>query len=116
MAAARPAPPEVGDGARTLIVGVAFALAAAAVLYVGTDRWALLPGAAAVAGVIAGLVQFGRPGLGGWWAALMLYAVLFWVTFVLPWLYPRPRPPYPGPSATPADAAPRADRSDRVNR
>ncbi|MCX5150491.1 DUF3376 domain-containing protein [Streptomyces sp. NBC_00320] len=90
-------PPDVGDGARTLIVGAAFALAAAAVLYVGTDRWALLPGAAAVAGVIAGLVQFGRPGLGGWWAALMLYAVLFWVTFVLPWLYPRPRPPVSGP-------------------
>ncbi|WP_369777459.1 patatin-like phospholipase family protein [Streptomyces sp. R33] len=82
--------PDVGDGARTLIVGAAFALAAAAVLYVGTDRWALLPGAAAVAGVIAGLVQFGRPGLGGWWAALILCAVLSWVTFVLPWLYPRP--------------------------
>ncbi|MCX4626658.1 DUF3376 domain-containing protein [Streptomyces sp. NBC_01443] len=95
--------PDVGDGARTLIVGAAFALAAAAVLYVGTDRWALLPGAAVVAGVIAGLVQCGRPGLGGWWAALILYAVLFWVTFVLPWLYPRPRLPVSGA----------ADRTDR---
>ncbi|MGW8779154.1 patatin-like protein [Streptomyces sp. NPDC055796] len=83
--------PEVGDGYRTLIVGACFALAAAAVLYVGTDRWRLLPGAAVIAGAIAALVQFGRPGLGGWWAALALYAVLFWTTFVLPWLYPRQR-------------------------
>ncbi|MFD5509718.1 DUF3376 domain-containing protein [Streptomyces sp. NPDC127051] len=83
--------PDPGDGRRTLIVGACFALAAAAVLYVGTDRWLLLPVAAAVAGAIAALVQFGRPPLGGWWAALALYAVLFWITFVLPWLYPKPR-------------------------
>ncbi|MFB6806968.1 DUF3376 domain-containing protein [Streptomyces sp. NPDC056387] len=85
-------PPDVGDGARTLIVGACFALAAAALLYVGTDRWRLLPGAAAIGGAVAALIQFGRPGLGGWWGALVLYAVLFWVTFVLPWLYPKPRP------------------------
>ncbi|MFD8856356.1 DUF3376 domain-containing protein [Streptomyces vinaceus] len=82
--------PEVG-GWSTVIVGACFALAAAAVLYVGTDRWWLLPAAALIAGGIAALVQFGRPELGGWWAALILYAVLFWVTFVLPWLYPRER-------------------------
>ncbi|MFD7080211.1 DUF3376 domain-containing protein [Streptomyces sp. NPDC059918] len=83
--------PDVGGGWSTLIVGACFALAAAAVLYVGTDRWWLLPGAAVIAGLIAALVQFDRAGLGGWWAALILYAVLFWVTFVLPWLYPRER-------------------------
>ncbi|MER7461312.1 DUF3376 domain-containing protein [Streptomyces sp. NPDC097981] len=106
--------PDVGDGARTLIVGACFALAAAAVLYVGTDRWWLLPGAAAAGGAIAALVQFGRPPLGGWWGVLILYAVLFWITFALPWLYPRPRA---APTdAAPADAAPRADGSDRVNR
>ncbi|MFB7051939.1 DUF3376 domain-containing protein [Streptomyces vinaceus] len=82
--------PEVG-GWSTVIVGACFALAAAAVLYVGTDRWWLLPAAALIAGGIAALVQFGRPELGGWWAALILYAVLFWITFVLPWLYPRER-------------------------
>ncbi|MFF3862507.1 DUF3376 domain-containing protein [Streptomyces sp. NPDC002209] len=101
--------PDVGDGARTVIVAAAFALAAAAVLYVGTDRRALLPGAAAVAGAIAGLVQFGRPGLGGWWAALILYAVLSWVTSVLPWLYPRPHPPVSG-------AAGRTDRRSAPRR
>ncbi|MEV0413726.1 DUF3376 domain-containing protein [Streptomyces sp. NPDC050448] len=101
--------PDVGDGARTLIVGAAFALAAAAVLYVAAGRWWRLPAAAAVGGAIAALVQFGRPGLGGWWGALILYAVLSWVTFVLPRLCPRPW-------TTPIDAAPRADGSDRVNR
>ncbi|MET9883055.1 DUF3376 domain-containing protein [Streptomyces sp. NPDC006430] len=84
--------PDVSDWHRTLIVGASFALAAGLMLYVGTDRWLLLPAAALGAGVVAGLVQFGRGDLGGWWAALALYAVLFWVTFVLPWLYPKPRP------------------------
>ncbi|MEU8840960.1 DUF3376 domain-containing protein [Streptomyces roseus] len=88
-------PRGAGGGPGTaLIVGVCFALAAAAVLYVGTDRWWLLPGAALFAGVLAALIQIGRLGEAapnGWWAALTLYAVLFWVTFVLPWLYPRER-------------------------
>ncbi|WP_030155160.1 DUF3376 domain-containing protein [Streptomyces sp. NRRL S-244] len=86
--------PKVDNGLRTLIVGACFALAAAAVLYVGTDRWWWLPWAAAAAGVIAALIQigqFGGSGPDGWWAALTLYAVLFWITFVLPWLYPKPR-------------------------
>ncbi|MFE2480432.1 DUF3376 domain-containing protein [Streptomyces sp. NPDC059389] len=88
-------PPDTGGSRNTaLIVGVCFALAAAAVLYVGTDRWWLLPGAALIAGVIAAMIQMGRSGgagPNGWWAALILYAVLFWVTFALPWLYPRQR-------------------------
>ncbi|MFD0270385.1 DUF3376 domain-containing protein [Streptomyces sp. NPDC127106] len=88
-------PPDVGAGWRTVIVGAAFALAAGALLDVGADRWEQLLPAAAAAGVVAGLIQFGRGPLGGWWGALILYAVLFWVTFVLPWLYPRPRPQGP---------------------
>lgn len=82
---------DISDWQYTLIIGAAFALAAAAMLYVGTDRWLLLPPAALIAGVLAGLVQLGPVDIGGWWAALALYAALFWVTFVLPWLYPRPR-------------------------
>ncbi len=85
--------PEVGPWQRALITGLAFALAAAAVLYIGTDRWWMPLVAALPAGAVAGLLQFGREGLGGWWGLLILYAVLFWVTFVLPWLYPRPAPP-----------------------
>ncbi|MFI6147765.1 DUF3376 domain-containing protein [Streptomyces sp. NPDC051109] len=88
-------PPDTGHGYGTaLIVGACFALAAAAMLYVGTDRWWWLPWAAAAAGVIAALIQIGQFGgsePSGWWAALTLYAVLFWTTFVLPWLYPKPR-------------------------
>ncbi|MEU7550783.1 DUF3376 domain-containing protein [Streptomyces sp. NPDC044571] len=84
--------PGLAPWACTLVVGAAFALAAAAVLYTATDRRLLLPAAALAAGVIAALVQAGRCGLGGWWAALILYAVLSWVTFVLPWLYTRPKP------------------------
>ncbi|KOU25677.1 hypothetical protein ADK52_11650 [Streptomyces sp. WM6372] len=86
--------PDVDAGRRTLIVGACFALAAAAVLYVGTDRWWWLPWAAAAAGGIAALIQigqFGGKGPSGWWAALTLYAVLVWITLVLPWLYPKPR-------------------------
>ncbi|MFK0252430.1 DUF3376 domain-containing protein [Streptomyces sp. NPDC090445] len=82
-------PPDVGAGWRTVIVGATFALAAGVLLDVGSDRWEQLLPAAAAAGVVAGLIQFGRGPLGGWWGALILYAVLFWVTFVLPWLYPR---------------------------
>ncbi|MGP3689308.1 patatin-like phospholipase family protein [Streptomyces sp. IBSNAI002] len=52
--------------------------------------------AALVAGGAAALVQFGRDGPGGWWAALMVYAVLFVVTAVHPWLYPRPDTEPPG--------------------
>ncbi|MFJ9643395.1 DUF3376 domain-containing protein [Streptomyces sp. NPDC101206] len=85
-------PPDVGAGWRTVIVGAAFALAAGALLEVGADRWEQLLPAAAAAGVLAALVQFGRGPLGGWWGLAVLYAVLCWVTLVLPWLYPRPRP------------------------
>ncbi|MFI5668250.1 DUF3376 domain-containing protein [Streptomyces sp. NPDC051704] len=85
--------PGVG-GWSALIVGACFALAAAAVLYVGTDRWWLLPCAALIAGGIAALIQIGQLGgdsPNGWWAALTLYAVLSWIALVLPWLYPRQR-------------------------
>ncbi|MEW2416030.1 hypothetical protein AB0953_20240 [Streptomyces sp. NPDC046866] len=106
-------PPDLGPGWRSLVIGAAFALAAAGVLDAGTDRWLLFPVAALVAGGWAALVQFGRPALdNGWWGALMLYAVLFWVTFVLPWLYPRAAP---RPTRRPGTQPP-ADRSDRVNR
>ncbi|NXY99026.1 DUF3376 domain-containing protein, partial [Streptomyces sp. BR123] len=102
-------PPDVGAGWRTVIVGGTSALAAGALLDVGSDRWEQLIPAAAAAGAVAGLIQFGRGPLGGWWGALILGAVLFWVTFVLPWLCPRPRPPGEG-------AGPSPRRSDRVNR
>ncbi|MEU9147197.1 DUF3376 domain-containing protein [Streptomyces sp. NPDC048349] len=91
----------------TPLVGAACALAAGALLYVGTDpahRWRGVL-AALVAGAVAALVQFGRDGLGGWWAALIVYAVLFVVTAVHPWLY-----------AEPADTEPQARPSARVNR
>ncbi|WP_322975513.1 DUF3376 domain-containing protein [Streptomyces sp. NBC_00162] len=78
----------------TLIVGAVFGLAAAALLSVGTDKahWWRGVLAALFAGGVAALVQFGRDGLGGWWAALIVYAVLFVVTAVHPWLYPKPKP------------------------
>ncbi len=76
----------------TPVVGAAFALAAGALLYVGTDpaHWWRGVLAALAAGGAAALVQFGRDGLGGWWAALIVYAVLLVVTAVHPWLYPKP--------------------------
>ncbi|MGR4880945.1 DUF3376 domain-containing protein [Streptomyces sp. LARHCF249] len=90
----------------TPIVGAASVLAAGALLYVGTEpaHWwrGVLP--ALAAGGAAALIQFGRAGLGGWWAALIVYAVLFVVTAVHPWLYPEP------------DTEPPGQPSDRVNR
>ncbi|MFD9406904.1 DUF3376 domain-containing protein [Streptomyces sp. NPDC059989] len=80
----------------TLVVGAAFALAAGALLYVGSDpdpyRWWRATLAALLAGGVAALIQFGRTEPGGWWGALIVYAVLFVVTAVHPWLYPKPRP------------------------
>ncbi|MET9958703.1 DUF3376 domain-containing protein [Streptomyces sp. NPDC006326] len=90
----------------TLVVGAAFALAAAALLYAGTERWLLLPAATLAAGVIAALVQAGRCGLGGWWAALILYAVLAWVTSVLPRPAARPGPGRRGPGRPSRRSAP----------
>ncbi|MEU3774892.1 patatin-like protein [Streptomyces sp. NPDC032472] len=99
--------PDLGPCWRSVVIGAAFALAAAAVLDAGTDRWLLFPAAALAAGGWAALVQFGRPALdSGWWGALMLYVVLFWVTFVLPWLYPRAVPRVtPSPARSPSPIA-----------
>ncbi|WP_284574906.1 DUF3376 domain-containing protein [Streptomyces sp. 2P-4] len=83
--------PGLGPAERTVLVGACSALAAAALLAPGADRWPLLPPAALAGGAAAALVQFGRGPLGGWWGVLVLYAVLLWTTFALPWLYPRGR-------------------------
>ncbi|MFE3554559.1 hypothetical protein ACFXKW_06765 [Streptomyces sp. NPDC059193] len=82
----------------TPVVGAAAALAAGALLYVGTEppHWWRGVLAALVAGGAAALVQFGRDGLGGWWAALIVYAVLLVVTAVHPWLHPEPDTGPPG--------------------
>ncbi|MFD9335369.1 DUF3376 domain-containing protein [Streptomyces sp. NPDC060028] len=100
---------------RTLVVAAAFAIAAAALLYLGSNRWCQVPCASLAAGLIAGLVVGvlqhlgGEPG--GWWGALVLYAVLAWTSWILPWLYPRPWRGRRQP-----DAAPSAEPSARVNR
>ncbi|GGT12641.1 MULTISPECIES: patatin-like protein [Streptomyces] len=94
--------PWLGPAERTVLVGACSALAAAALLAPGTGRWPLLPPAALAGGAAAALVQFGRGPLGGWWGLLVLYAVLLWATFALPWLYPRDR------ARTARDTGPRA--------
>ncbi|MFJ7166931.1 DUF3376 domain-containing protein [Streptomyces globosus] len=81
--------PGLGPAERTVLVGACSALAAAALLAPGAGRWPLLPPVALAGGAAAALVQFGRGPLGGWWGVLVLYAVLLWTTFALPWLYPR---------------------------
>lgn len=85
-----PGPPGADGWAGTLLVGALFALAAAALLFTGSERWGPALGAALFAGALAGLVQFQRDPLGGWWGALILYVVLLWVTVILPWLHPKP--------------------------
>ncbi|WP_328301629.1 DUF3376 domain-containing protein [Streptomyces sp. NBC_00435] len=86
-----------------LAVGALFALAAAALLRAGCDRYGPVCGFAVGAGLLAGGLQYGNPGPTGWWGALILYAVLLWVTAVLPWLYPKPRtrPAPPEPDTAP---------------
>ncbi|MFE2252974.1 hypothetical protein, partial [Streptomyces lavendulae] len=92
-----------GVPARLLVVGPAYALACALVLRIGAARpWYTVAAAAVAGGALACAVPSGHVPQTGWWAALALYLVLLWITFVLPWLYP--------------DAAPRAEPSDRVNR
>ncbi|MFE2852241.1 DUF3376 domain-containing protein [Streptomyces lavendulae] len=105
LALARPYGAAVPGGApaRLLVVGPAYALACALVLRIGAARpWYTVAAAAVAGGALACAVPSGQVPQAGWWAALALYLVLLWITFVLPWLYP--------------DAAPRAEPSDRVNR
>lgn len=109
----------VSEWERTLVVAAAYAIAAAALLYLGSNRWLQASGAALVAGLGAGGIQYGLLRMGtepaGWSGALILYAVLSWVAWILPWLYPRPGG-WRWPWRRQPDAAPRAEPSDRVNR
>ncbi|WP_412075731.1 DUF3376 domain-containing protein [Streptomyces xanthophaeus] len=79
---------------RWLIVGATMTAAAGAVLYVGSDgdtHWEAMAGVAVVAGVLAFFLQSRAPGMGPWWAVLILYAVLALVSTALNWLRPRAR-------------------------
>ena len=87
--------PDLGTPARSVTVGLAYALAAALLLQVGSVRPKALAACAAGAGVIAAAVQAvggvlgSSAALGSWWVALVLYGVLGWITTAFPWLYPR---------------------------
>ncbi|MEU0645985.1 hypothetical protein [Streptomyces umbrinus] len=87
--------PDLGTPARSVTVGLAYALAAALLLQVGSVRPYALAASAAGAGVIAAAAQAGggahgpSADLGSWWVALVLYGVLGLITTAFPWLYPR---------------------------
>ncbi|KJK34075.1 hypothetical protein UK15_37680 [Streptomyces variegatus] len=91
--------PELNTFGRSLLIGAAYALAAVLVLQIGWDRgaWFPLTAVAVIAGVLAGAGQWGHNRLGGWWAALILYLVLLWITAMISWIPPRQREPQAGP-------------------
>lgn len=85
-----PGPPGAEGWEGPLLVGALFALAAATLLLTGSERRGQAAGAALFAGALTCLAQFWWGPPGDWPAALMLYAVLAWVTAILPWLHPKP--------------------------
>ncbi|MCX4695340.1 DUF3376 domain-containing protein [Streptomyces sp. NBC_01408] len=77
---------------RWLIVGATMTATAGAALYVGSDgdrHWEAMAGVAVAAGVLAFFLQSRAPGMGPWWAVLILYAVLGMVSAALNWLRAR---------------------------